>query len=61
MALTARGWDCIQAAETIFADVERRWADVVGADRIARLRANLRRIVADAGAGAPPLRLRPVW
>ncbi len=61
VVLTARGWDCIGAAESVFADVERRWADIVGADRIAGLRADLRRIVADAGIGDPPLRLRPVW
>jgi len=34
---------------------------MVGADRIAGLRADLRRIVADADIDAPPLRLRPVW
>ncbi len=61
VVLTARGWDCIRAAEAIFADVERRWADIVGADRVAGLRDDLRRIVAAAGADAPPLRLRPVW
>ncbi len=61
VVLTAHGWDCIRAAEAIFAEVERRWVDIVGADRIAGLRVDLRRIVAAAGVGASPLRLRPVW
>lgn len=60
VVLTARGWDCIRAAEAVFTDIEGRWAGIVGADRIVELRADLRRIVADVGLGALPLRLRPV-
>ena len=61
VVLTRRGWDCIEAAEDFFADAERRWAEIVGADRMADLRADLRRIVAGTGASASPLRLRPLW
>ena len=59
--LTARGWACVAAAEAAFANVERRWAQVLGTDRVASLRGDLRCLVEAAGAGTPPLRLRPVW
>ncbi len=61
VVLTRRGWDCIRAAEGFFADAERRWTEIVGADRMADLRSDLGRIVAGTGAAAPPLRLRPLW
>ena len=61
VALTARGWACIAATETIFADIERRWADIVGADRMEMLRADLRHVVAEAHDGRSPQRLRPMW
>ncbi len=61
VVLTTRGWKCIRTAEGFFADIERRWEEIVGAERMAELRADLRRIVLAAGAGGPPPRLRPVW
>ncbi len=61
VVLTARGWACVEAAEVVFADVERRWAQDTGVDQIDALRMILRRIVAAAGADSLPLRLRPVW
>ena len=61
VVLTERGWACIQAVEAIFADLERRTAEVVGAERLQLLRADLRRLIWTLGDGAPPGRLRPVW
>lgn len=61
VALTTRGWDCIEAAEGFFSDVEQRWTETVGVDSMAMLRDSLRRIVAASGVAGPPLRLRPVW
>lgn len=61
VVLTARGWSCITATEAIFADIEGRWTALVGAERMALLRADLRRIVAEARDGRSPQRLRPIW
>jgi len=61
VALTARGWACIAATEQIFADIERRWADLIGVERMEALRADLRRVVAGMHDGRSPQRLRPIW
>lgn len=44
--LTDRGSDSQEAAMRIFADIERRWADRYGEERIAQLREMLEEIVA---------------
>lgn len=59
--LTTRGWACVAVAEAAFTAVERRWEQILGTDRVAPLRGDLRRLVDASGAGTPPLRLRPVW
>jgi len=61
VALTTRGWACIAATEEIFADIERRWADLIGVERMEALRADLRRVVAGMHDGRAPQRLRPIW
>ncbi len=59
--LTERGWGCIRATEEIFTDIERRWTDLVGAERMAQVHSDLRRFVYELGDGKVPSRLRPVW
>jgi len=59
--LTERGWDCIRATEEVFSDIERRWTDLVGPERMAQVRSDLRRFVYALGDGEVPSRLRPVW
>jgi DNA-binding MarR family transcriptional regulator len=54
--LTERGWDCIEKVVAHWADVERRWAELVGPAELATVRDALRAYVADAPAG-----LRPGW
>lgn len=44
--LTERGWAAQEAAFRIFADIERRWAERVGAERMALLRETLEEILA---------------
>lgn len=61
VVLTAHGWACIAATETIFADIEHRWANIVGVARMETLRADLRHVVAAMHDGRSPQRLRPVW
>ncbi|MGQ0840161.1 MarR family winged helix-turn-helix transcriptional regulator [Actinokineospora sp.] len=58
VALAPRGWACIGRVTELWAETERHWADLIGANRLARLRADLGTIVADSGQ---PVGLRPVW
>jgi DNA-binding MarR family transcriptional regulator len=59
--LIERGWGCIRATEEVFSDIERRWTDLVGPERMAQVRSDLRRFVYALGDGELPSRLRPVW
>ena len=54
IVLTDRGVACTRAADEAADEVLRPWADALGPDRLAALRADLARIAA-------PGRLRPLW
>jgi DNA-binding MarR family transcriptional regulator len=54
IVLSPRGWACTRAADEAATDLLRPWADALGPDRLAALRADLSRIAA-------PGRLRPIW
>lgn len=56
--LTARGRRLLDAVEEIYAELEARWATVIGAGNVERLRSDLTRVLADDGA-LPPV--RPTW
>lgn len=54
IVLTPKGRACTRAADEAATEVLRPWADALGPDRLAALRADLSRIAA-------PGRLRPMW
>jgi DNA-binding MarR family transcriptional regulator len=54
IVLTARGWACTRAADAAAEEVLRPWADAIGPQRLAALRADLSRLAA-------PGRIRPTW
>jgi DNA-binding MarR family transcriptional regulator len=54
IVLTPKGWACTRAADEAAVEVLRPWADALGPDRLAALKADLSRIAA-------PGRLRPTW
>jgi DNA-binding MarR family transcriptional regulator len=54
IVLTDRGWACTRAADEAAEESLRPWADALGPDRLAALRADLARL-------ATPGRLRPIW
>jgi DNA-binding MarR family transcriptional regulator len=54
IVLSPRGWACTRAADEAATDLLRPWADALGPDRLAALRADLSRLAA-------PGRLRPIW
>ncbi|MCG8919237.1 MarR family winged helix-turn-helix transcriptional regulator [Actinokineospora sp. PR83] len=58
VVLAPRGRACVASVVRRWGEVEARWVDLIGADRVDHLRADLRRIVADSGQAVA---LRPVW
>ena len=54
IVLTPKGWACTRAADEAAAEALRPWAETLGPDRLAALRADLSRL-------ATPGRLRPTW
>lgn len=52
--LSARGRDLLAAVEEIYAELEADWAAVLGAERLAALRADLDRALRTAHGGALP-------
>ena len=58
VVLAPRGWACVASVVRRWGEVEARWGDLIGVDRVEHLRADLRRIVADSGQAVA---LRPVW
>ncbi len=54
LVLTERGWACTRAADEAAEETLRPWAEAIGSERVAALRADLGRL-------AVPGRLRPTW
>ena len=50
--LTDRGWDAERAALRILSDIERRWAERVGEDRMTALRETIEEVIASERAAA---------
>jgi DNA-binding MarR family transcriptional regulator len=58
--LTARGQRLLREVETIYRELEQGWAEVIGADRLEQLRADLTAILTGSGSRVlPPV--RPLW
>jgi DNA-binding MarR family transcriptional regulator len=51
VVLTERGWDCTRTATRISIEIERRWADLVGDERLDELVADLRAVEASQTGG----------
>lgn len=59
--LTRKGWDCIQAVETILTRIESRWTELLGSEHMTMLHADLQRLVIASQSDIVSYRLRPVW
>jgi len=57
--LSARGGELLATVESIYADLEDRWADVIGRDHLERLRADLVAVLSTPDGALPPV--RPTW
>ena len=53
--LSARGWDLLGAVEEIYRELEGGWADVLGAPRLAALRADLTAALRATSGGSLPV------
>jgi DNA-binding MarR family transcriptional regulator len=60
IVLTDRGRDLLGVVEQIYLVLEARWADVIGAEEVERLRADLTAAVTDNGRRELPA-IRPAW
>jgi DNA-binding MarR family transcriptional regulator len=61
VTLTARGHDSLRESAAILAAIEAEWVAILGAERLAALRADLSRLVAATAGGTMPTQFRPVW
>ncbi|WP_269854811.1 MarR family winged helix-turn-helix transcriptional regulator [Streptomyces sp. RPT161] len=60
LALTERGHEYVRLADRLWAEVEQRFADIIGPDRLAALDQDLRAYI-DHVYGDQPVPFRPVW
>ena len=61
IVLTERGWLVMKAKEKILTDIEQRWIENIGAERMQMLKENLTKLVYEANEGKLSSKLRPVW
>ncbi|WP_391115899.1 MarR family winged helix-turn-helix transcriptional regulator [Psychrobacillus sp. L3] len=61
IVLTERGWLVVQAKEKILTDIEQRWIENIGAERMQMLKEDLTKLVYEANEGKLLSRIRPVW
>lgn len=59
VSLTGRGRDLLAAVDDIYTELERRWAGVLGDERLEALRDDLVTVLSRPEGGLPPV--RPAW
>lgn len=60
LGLTSLGRAYLARTDAIYGEVEQRWGELLGADRLEAMRGQLRTLVTATDPGRPS-RLRPVW
>ncbi|MDR7002560.1 MarR family transcriptional regulator [Neobacillus niacini] len=61
IVLTERGWLVMKAKEEIIAEIEQRWIENIGTERMQKLKEDLTKLVYEANEGNLSSRLKPVW
>jgi DNA-binding MarR family transcriptional regulator len=61
IVLTERGWLVMKAKEEILAEIEQKWIESIGAERMKMLKEDLMKLVYEANEGNLSPKLRPVW
>lgn len=59
--LTERGWLVVKAKEKILTEIEGRWVEDIGIERMQMLKEDLTKLVYKANEGKLSSRTRPVW
>ncbi|NWK72683.1 MarR family transcriptional regulator, partial [Bacillus paramycoides] len=61
IVLTERGWLAVKAKNEILTEIEGRWIENIGIERMQMLKEDLTKLVYEANEGKLSLRFRPVW
>lgn len=61
IVLTERGWLVVKAKEKILTEIEQRWIETVGVERLQMLKEDLTKLIHEANEGNLPKRVRPIW
>ncbi|MGG0238148.1 MarR family winged helix-turn-helix transcriptional regulator [Bacillus rhizoplanae] len=61
IVLTERGWLAVKAKDKILTEIEQRWIENIGAERMQMLKEDLTKLVYEANEGKLLSRVRPVW
>lgn len=61
IVLTERGWLAVKAKDEILAEIEQRWIENIGAERMQMLKEDLTKLVYEANVDKLSSRLKPVW
>ncbi|PEZ09270.1 MarR family transcriptional regulator [Bacillus sp. AFS018417] len=61
IVLTERGWLAVKAKDKILTEIEQRWIEKIGAERMQMLKEDLTKLVYEANEGKLSSRVRPVW
>lgn len=61
VTLTDRGWNAIRESGAILSRMEAQWTEIIGAERMEELRADVRQLVTVVNGGVLPHKFRPIW
>lgn len=61
IVLTERGWLVVKAKEKILTEIEGRWSENIGTERMQMLKKDLSKLVFEESEGKFSSRIRPVW
>ncbi|MEI4801687.1 MarR family winged helix-turn-helix transcriptional regulator [Bacillus sp. NPDC077411] len=61
IVLTERGWLAVKTKDEILTEIEGRWIEKIGAERMQMLKEDLTKLVYEANEGKLSSSLKPVW
>ncbi|MGG3801707.1 MarR family winged helix-turn-helix transcriptional regulator [Metabacillus fastidiosus] len=61
IVLTKQGWAVVRAKDEILTEIEQRWIENIGVERMQMLKEDLRKIVYEANTDKLSSKVRPVW
>ena len=61
IVLTERGWSVMKAKDEMLTEIEQRWSENIGAERMQMLKEDLTKLVYQQNEGKLSPKLRPVW